>query len=142
MSTNALSIRHYSIAVHDLEQAAEDYRLRFGMEQVGDRGHNAVGKFDFVSMGYDGQVFCRLITPVSEESPVHRLMQERGNGFNPHGEGLYIVLYECDDVEAFAARVEANGGRITRVPGRPNIFVHPTSSHFVFMEVAPRQPRP
>ena len=134
-----LSIRHYSIAVHDLDEAAEDYRSRFGMEVIGERAHNAIGKFDFVSMGFAGQVFLRLITPVSEESPVFRLMKERENSFNPHGEGLYSMVYESDDVEALATQVESNGGRITRVPNRTNIFIHPTSSHFVFMEIAQRE---
>ena len=40
---NALSIRHHSVAVHDLDQAVEDYRSRFGMEVIGERGHNAIG---------------------------------------------------------------------------------------------------
>jgi len=134
-----LSIHHYNVAVHDLDEAVADYAARFSMSAIGERGHNTIGNFDFQSMGYGDTVITRLITPSSEDAPVYRLMQERKNPLNPHGEGVYMLAYECDDVDAFCAQVEANGGRVIRNPGASNAWIHPTASHFVFMEVVPRR---
>ena len=134
----SLSIHHYNVAVHDLDEAVTDYTARFGMEALGGRQHNPIGNFDYQSMGYGDTLITRLITPASEEAPLHRLMQERKNSFNEHGEGMYLIAYECDDVDAFCAQVEANGGRVNRVPGMKNAWIHPTASHFVLMEVVER----
>jgi len=83
-----------------------------------------------------------LICPAGEESPIARLMKERVNPLNPHGEGVYLLAFETADVEAFAQQVEAGGGRITRgAPGSTNIWVHPTSSNFVLMEIFPERRR-
>jgi predicted enzyme related to lactoylglutathione lyase len=132
-----LKFRHYTVAVHDLDSAVENYKQRFGMEPTGEKALNRIGNFDFVPMGYGGQTMMHLICPVSDESPISRLMKERVNPFNPHGEGIYLLAYETEDVEAFAKQVEAAGGRITRAPGAPNVWVHPTASNFVLMEIFP-----
>ncbi len=131
-----LTYKHYTVAVHDLDGAVENYRTRFLMQPTGAKAFNSIGNFNFVPMGYDGATILLLISPVSDETPIARLMKERVNGFNPHGEGMYLLAFETDDVEAFAKQVEAGGGRITRgAPGSTNIWVHPTASNFVLMEV-------
>ena len=88
-----LSIHHYNVAVHDLDEAVADYTSRFGMAIIGERAHNALGNFDYQALGFGDQVITRLITPSSEESPVARLMKERSNALNPHGEGFYMVAF-------------------------------------------------
>lgn len=135
-----LAFKHYTVAVHDLDGAVENYQQRFGMQPTGERSFNRIGNFDFVPMGYDGQTVMHLISPVSDESPIARLMKERVNPFNPHGEGIYLLAFETADVDAFAQQVEAAGGRITRgAPGSSNVWVHPTASNFVLMEVFPQR---
>jgi predicted enzyme related to lactoylglutathione lyase len=130
-----ISFRHYTVAVHDLDGSVDNYRKRFGMEPTGDKAFNRIGNFDFVPMGYGGHTALHLISPKSDESPIARLMKERVNQFNPHGEGIYLLAFDCEDVEAFAKQVEAGGGRITRAPGTSNVWVHPTASNFVLMEI-------
>ena len=66
-------------------------------------------------------------------------MKSRENEFNPHGEGVYLLAFEADDMDALSTKIESNGGRITRLPGRTNFFVHPTSSNFGFMEIMPKR---
>ncbi len=135
-----LSFKHYTVAVHDLDSAVENYRTRFGMEPTGERALNRIGNFNYVPMGYGGQTAMHLISPVSDESPISRLMKERVNAFNPHGEGIYLLAFETADVDTFAKQVEEAGGRITRgAPGTTNIWVHPTASNFVLMEVFPER---
>ena len=134
-----ITFKHYTVAVHDLDQAVLDYEARFGMTPTGEKRFNEIGKFDFVPVGYNGQTTCHLIQPrEGEESAVARLMLERVNPFNPHGEGIYLLAYECEDVDAFCAQVVENGGKVNRMPGRSNAWVHPTASNFVFMEIFPK----
>lgn len=131
-----LKFKHYTVAVHDLDASVANYKARFGMEPTGERAFNGIGKFDFVPMGYNGETVLHLISPQSEESPISRLMKERVNPFNPHGEGIYLLAFDSPDVAEFAKQVEDGGGRITRgAPGSTNVWVHPTASNFVLMEV-------
>ena len=132
-----LSLKNYTVAVHDLDEAIENHSKRLGMQKVGDRGFNDVGKFDFQAMGY-GDVTLLLLCQPTDESSIAKLMSERQNDFNPHGEGMYLIAYETDDVDTFCKQVEENGGRVTRIPGAANAWVHPTSSHFVLMEILPK----
>ena len=132
-----LSLKNYTVAVHDLDEAIENHSKRFGMQKVGDRGFNDVGNFDFQAMGYGDTTLLLLCQPTAE-SPIAKLMSERQNDFNPHGEGMYLIAYETDDVDTFCKQVEENGGRVTRIPGAANAWVHPTSSHFVLMEILPK----
>jgi catechol 2,3-dioxygenase-like lactoylglutathione lyase family enzyme len=132
-----LRFKHYTVAVNDLDDAVANYRARFGMETIGEQAHNSIGNFLFQRMGYGGEVTMHLIRPENEESPIYRLMQERINDFNPHGEGIYLLAYESDDVDAFCAQVEAEGGKVNRLPGGGNAWVHPTASNFVLMEIFP-----
>ncbi len=132
-----LRFKHYTVAVNDLDEAVANYEARFGMEAIGEQAHNSIGNFQFQRMGYGGEVTMHLIRPENEESPIYRLMQERINDFNPHGEGIYLLAYESDDVDAFCAQVEAEGGKVNRLPGGSNAWVHPTSSNFVLMEIFP-----
>ena len=132
-----LTFRHYTIAVHDLDDAVENYRKRFGMEPTGEKAFNRIGNFNFVPMGNGDHTQLHLISPTGDDGPIARLMKERANPFNPHGEGVYLMAYETPDVEAFAKQVEAGGGRVTRAPGTSNVWVHPTASNFVLMEIFP-----
>jgi catechol 2,3-dioxygenase-like lactoylglutathione lyase family enzyme len=133
-----LTFKHYTVAVHDLDEAVGNYQSRFGMQPIGDRRQNRIGNFEAQPMGYGDAPALQLIQPLSEEGPIARLMGERGSDFNPHGEGLYLVAYECDDVDAFCDQVTANGGRVSRVEGAPNAWIHPTASHYVLMEIFPK----
>lgn len=130
-----MRVKYFSVAVHDLDEAVADYQARFGMEALSARQQNPIGRFDYVEMGYAGQVLLHLIAPTAAESPVQRLMQDRSNPLNPNGEGIYQLMMECDDPDAMARRVTDNGGRITRVGDSGPAWVHPLSSHFVLMEL-------
>ena len=132
-----ITLKHYTIAVHDLDEAVRSYGAKFGMAAVGERAHNSIGNFDFERVGYGGEVMLHLIQPSSEESPIWKLMQERINPFNPHGEGIYLLAYDCDDIDGFVEKIEADGGKVNRAPGGGNVWVHPTTSNFVLMELFP-----
>ena len=133
-----LSFKHFTVAVHDLDEAVTNYQARLGLSVVSEKAHNSIGNFDFVVLGYEGQTFCHLICPSSEESPIYRLMQDRINRLNPHGEGIYLLAFETPSTDAIAQQVEAGGGRVNRAPNSSNIWVHPLSTNFVLMELFER----
>ena len=58
-----LSLKNYTVAVHDLDEAIENHSKRFGMQKVGDRGFNDVGNFDFQAMGYGAVSYTHLTLP-------------------------------------------------------------------------------
>jgi hypothetical protein len=82
-----LQVKYHTVSVHDLEEAVRNHEARFGMQSLAEPTHNPIGNFRMVPMGYGDQVVLNLISPVDESSPIHRLMQERTNPLNPHGEG-------------------------------------------------------
>jgi len=133
-----LSFKHFTVAVHDLDEAVANYQARLGLSVVSEKAHNSIANFDFVVLGYEGQTFCHLICPSSEESPIYRLMQDRINRLNPHGEGIYLLAFETPSTDAIAQQVEAGGGRVNRAPNSSNIWVHPLSTNFVLMELFER----
>jgi hypothetical protein len=130
-----LQFKHFTVAVHDLEESVENWKSRLGLSVLSEKAHNNIGNFDYVVLGYDGQAFCHLLTPSSEESPIYRLMQDRINRLNPHGEGIYLLAFETPSTDAIAKQVEEAGGRVNRAPSSSNIWVHPLSTNFVLMEL-------
>ena len=41
-----MTFTHYTIAVHNLDSAVQNYKNLFGMEAVSEREHNDIGNFD------------------------------------------------------------------------------------------------
>jgi predicted enzyme related to lactoylglutathione lyase len=130
-----LAFKHFTVAVHDLDEAVKNYQARLGLNIIGEKAHNNIGNFDFYVLGWGEQTFCHLICPSSTESPIHRLMQDRVNPLNPNGEGIYLLAFEAADTDAVAKQVEAGGGRVNRAPNTTNVWVHPLSTNFVLMEL-------
>jgi hypothetical protein len=130
-----LSFKHFTVAVHDLDESVTNYKARLGLSVISEKAHNNIGNFDFVVLGYEGRTFCHLLTPSSEESPIYRLMQDRVNRLNPHGEGIYLLAFETPSTDAIATQIEAGGGRVNRAPNSSNIWVHPLYTNFVLMEL-------
>ena len=130
-----LTFDHFSVAVNDLDDAVEHWKARFGMTVQGERAHNSIGNFDFIRLGYGDQTMVHLIHPSSSDSQLDRLMQSRIVPGNDHGEGLYLMVFRTDDPSAMADGIESDGGRVARNPQGSNVWVHPTSSNFVMLEL-------
>jgi len=130
-----LAFDHFTVAVNDLDASVRNWEARFGMTVQAEQAHNPVGNFDFARLGYGDQTLVHLLHPSSSESPVHRLMESRGVPGNEHGEGLYLMVFKTLDTAAMATKIEADGGRVTRNPRGTNVWVHPTASNFVMLEL-------
>ena len=74
--------------------------------------------------------YLELLQPTDPEKAVGRFLAR-------HGEGVYLVGFECKDISGAVGRLEAEGARVT---ARPDIaWVHPGEAHGLFVELRHRE---
>ena len=119
-----LNLDHVAIAVHDLDEAVDRYRLLYGVEPqyreiVDDQGVEE-------AMIAVGGSHIQLLRPLGPSTPVGRFLDKRG-------EGLHHVAYAVADIDAALAHLIAEGVElIDREPrigggGARIAFIHPRS---------------
>lgn len=129
------SIRSVSLCVQNLEKAAEELATRIGLDQIGGVTEMPMG-FKRISLGSNGKSFIALNQPTDEGSAMARLMRQRSNPRNPHGEGIYQIIVGVDNVEQMVEKIQASGGRVTRNPNFQNVaWPHPLDTHMTLMEL-------
>ncbi|MCB9554840.1 MAG: methylmalonyl-CoA epimerase [Deltaproteobacteria bacterium] len=124
-------IAHIAIAVRDLETQVAFYRDVLGLELA---GREVVADQQVkVAMFRVGSSMIELLEPTSEQSPIAKYLERRG-------EGIHHIAYDVDDVAAVlreladkqvrliddAPRDGAHGAKIA--------FVHPRSTFGVLSE--------
>jgi len=55
-----------------------------------------------------------------------------------HGEGVYLVGFECQDVPGAVAKLRADGARVDS-PRQDIAWVHPREAHGLFVELRHRE---
>jgi methylmalonyl-CoA epimerase len=125
-------IDHVAIAVHDLEAAIAYYRDTYGAE-VEHREHvESDGVEEALIRVADS--YIQLLTPVSDESPVAKYLEKRG-------EGIHHVGYRVDDCAAALQSVKEHGGQLIDEAPRPGsrgttvAFVHPKGAFGTLIEL-------
>lgn len=118
-----------SIVVRDLEQALARYQRLFGLA-VHRRGESR--EFGFVNAILPtGIGHIELLQPTDPTKPIARFLDR-------HGEGVYLVGFECRDIPGAVARLRAEGVRVD--DRRPDFaWVHPADCHGVFVELRQRE---
>ena len=125
-------IDHVAIAVSDLEAAIAYYADTFGAEVA----HREVVESDGVEEALlrVADSYIQLLTPTRDDSPVARVLQNRG-------EGLHHVGYRVDDCAAALDAVKAQGGQVIDEAPRPGsrgttvAFVHPKGAFGTLIEL-------
>ena len=129
---NISHIEHLGIAVKSLDEAIPYYENILGMkcysiEEVADQKV----KTAFFKVG---QTKLELLEPTSDESPIAKFIEKRG-------EGIHHLAFAVEDGVANAlAEMEGKGGRlIDKAPrkgaeGLNIAFIHPKSTHGVLTE--------
>lgn len=129
---NISHIEHLGIAVKSLDEAIPYYENILGMkcysiEEVADQKV----KTAFFKVG---QTKLELLEPTSEESPIAKFIEKRG-------EGIHHLAFAVEDGVANAlAEIEGKGVRlIDKAPrkgaeGLNIAFIHPKSTHGVLTE--------
>jgi methylmalonyl-CoA/ethylmalonyl-CoA epimerase len=125
-------IDHIGIAVKDLDAAVAWYAQAFGAEVV----HREVVERDQVEEALlaVADSFIQLLTPTSDESPVARFLDQRG-------EGLHHIGYRVKNCAEALESVKAAGGRMIDEAPRPGsrdttvAFVHPKGAFGTLIEL-------
>ena len=125
-------IAHVAIAVNDLEAAIAWYAEVFGATVDHREKVESDGVEEALLKVADSYV--QLLTPVREDSPVAKYLENKG-------EGLHHVGYRVADcAQAFEAVVAAGGRMIDAAPrpgsrGTTVAFVHPKSAFGTLVEL-------
>ncbi len=125
-------INHVGIAVTSLEEHIPFYRdilkLEFcGIEEV-------AGQKVRVAMFRVGEVKIELLEPSSEDSPIAKFIEKKG-------QGMHHIAYQTDDIEKEISDFTAEG--IQMIDNEPRkgahgskiAFIHPKSSAKVLTEI-------
>jgi methylmalonyl-CoA/ethylmalonyl-CoA epimerase len=124
-------IDHLGIAVKSLDEAIPFYEKVFGLKCEGlEEVPSQKVKTAFFAIG---EVHIELLEPTSEDSPIAKFIEKRG-------EGIHHVAYATDDVIAQMEKAKAEGCQlIDQNPrhgagGKDIVFLHPKSTGGVLTE--------
>jgi len=125
-------LHHIGIAVHDLDAAIALYRGTFGVTEW---ERIALPEQQMqVAVCHVGEQMLELLMPTSDQSPVARFLQTRG-------EGTHHLAYQVDDLQAALRSLEDKGVRLVDRHARPGIhgtkiaFIHPKAMQGVLVEL-------
>ena len=83
----------------------------------------------------DGGTAIELLEPISEDSPISKFLEKRG-------EGIHHICYKVDDLESVLAKLKEQGVRLIDETPRPGAynskvaFIHPKAMNGVLVELA------
>lgn len=125
-------INHLGIAVHSLEESVPFYRDVLRLEYLGEE---AVAEQKVkVAMFAAGEVKIELLEPASEDSPIAKYLEKKG-------EGIHHVAYESDDITGELSEMESKGIQLIDKEPRKGAhdmkiaFLHPKSTGKVLTEI-------
>lgn len=131
MNSKSHKIDHIGIAVHSIEKALPFYRNVIGIE------HQLIEEIEsqqvLVAMLAIGDVNIELLEPISNESPIAKFLEQKG-------EGIHHIAFATKDIEAQLKEAKESGVRLLHeVPfegahDKLVAFLHPKSCHGILTE--------
>jgi methylmalonyl-CoA/ethylmalonyl-CoA epimerase len=125
-------INHIGIAVNSLADQIPFYRDILGLQEAGTE--EVPDQQVKVAMFYVGEVKIELLEPTTEESPIARFLEKKGDG-------IHHIAYETDDIEGTLAALKQQEVRLIDEEPREGAhgtriaFLHPKSSGKVLTEI-------
>jgi methylmalonyl-CoA/ethylmalonyl-CoA epimerase len=123
------NIIELSVVVRDLDEAVARYERLFGVKE-----HHRGESKDF---GFKNAILptgighIELMQPTDPDKAVGRFLAK-------HGEGVYLVGFECKDIPGATAHLKKEGARVNQ-RGPDIAWVHPQDAHGVFVELRKRE---
>lgn len=117
-----LNLDHVGIAVHDLDDALDGYREKYGVTPLYRETVSSQGVEE--AMIPLGGSFIQLLEPLGPETPVGRFLASKG-------EGVHHLAWTVADIDAALEHLRAQGARLVDSEPRPGgrgtriAFVHP-----------------
>lgn len=126
------SINHIGIAVKDLEKSVELFKKIFQFDEV----HRETVESQKVSVASFkvGDVRLELTSPTSDDSPIARFIEKKG-------EGIHHIAFEAEDANSELKRLGEAGISLINETAQPGAhemligFLHPKSTNSVLMEI-------
>ena len=119
-----------SVVVRDLDVAIERFTEVFGLH-VHHRGESEEFGFKNAILP-TGIGHVELLQPTDPTKPVGRFLEK-------HGEGVYLVGFECRDILGSVEQLKAHGVRVDHRPGKDIAWIHPRDAHGLFVELRTRE---
>ena len=118
-----------SVVVRNLDEAVERFSRLFGLK-VHHRGESK-------EFGFKNAILPTGIGHIELMEPTDRT-KAVGKFLDKHGEGVYLVGFECTDIPGAVARLKAGGVRVDS-PRADLAWVHPRETHGLFVELRHRE---
>jgi len=118
-----------SVVVRDIESAIERFGRLFGLK-VHHRGESKEFGFKNAILP-TGIGHIELLQPTDPDKAVGRFLAK-------HGEGVYLVGFECQDIPGSVARLRQAGARVDS-PRADLAWVHPREANGLFVELRKRE---
>ncbi|MCX7929575.1 MAG: methylmalonyl-CoA epimerase [Chlorobi bacterium] len=128
-------LAHIGIAVSDIEKSVDLYRRIFQPDEI----HREVVPEQKVEVAsfVIGNVRIELVAPMSDDSPIARFLQQRG-------EGIHHLAFESNEISADLVRLKESGIVLLNehpTQGAHNMaiaFLHPKTTGGVLIELCQR----
>lgn len=131
------SIDHLGIAVRSLDEAIPYYEKALGLACL---GREEVASQRVRTAFFDvGGVHIELLEPTSDESPIAKFLNDRG-------EGIHHIAFRTDDIAAQLKQASGAGVRLIHetpfdgAAGKLVAFLHPKSTRGVLTELCAVKP--
>lgn len=127
------NIRYVAVAVTDINEGIKLYEDLFGLKQMTPIGEARWG-YRNVMMGDGEKSFIELLEPINPDSALARFMKESSRPQNPHGEGVYVIGVDVDDLDGTVKHIRDRGGKVAQE--LPDVaWVHPLTTKHTFIEL-------
>ena len=127
-----VNIEHIGIAIKNLESANSLYTSLLGKPPYKQEAVESEGVItSFFEVG-DSKI--ELLAATSNESPIAKFLEKRG-------EGIHHIAFKVDDIRAEISRLESEGFSLLNTEPRYGAdnklvaFLHPKSAHGVLVEL-------
>ncbi|MFN3655236.1 MAG: methylmalonyl-CoA epimerase [Candidatus Nitrosotenuis sp.] len=126
-----MKIDHIAIAVNNVEEAAKQYQMAFGIDKIIFETVESEGVKLAILKLENGRI--ELMEPTRPDSPIKKFLEKKG-------EGLHHMAIATNDIEKEYQRMEGCGiqflGNIRDgSEGTKITFIHPKSLHGVLAEL-------
>ena len=119
-----------SVVVRDLDAAVERYTRLFGLTVYRRDESREFGFKNAILPTGIGHI--ELLQPTDPTKAIGRFLAK-------HGEGVYLVGFECQDVPGGVERLRKQGARVDHRAGKDIAWVHPQDAHGLFVELRRRE---
>ncbi|PKG45698.1 MULTISPECIES: methylmalonyl-CoA epimerase [unclassified Planococcus (in: firmicutes)] len=129
-------VDHIGIAVKNLEQVLPYYTETLGCPLM--KIEEVEGQKVKVAFIDAGNIKLELLEPMSEDSPIHKFIEKKG-------EGIHHIAFGVDGIEERMAELRENGVNLLSDEPKPGAggamvaFLHPKSSNGVLYELCEKK---